>query len=52
MPPFEMTDGEVEALGAYLEWVSSNRAALVRLNDSLLEHEEFSWSTVPWFEYR
>lgn len=52
MPPFEMTDAEVEGLSAYLEWTSSNRAELVRLNDSLLEHEEFSWSTVPWFEYR
>jgi nitric oxide reductase subunit C len=52
MPPFEMTDGEVEALSAYLEWLSSNRRDLVRLNDSLLEHEEFSWSTMPWFEYK
>ena len=52
MPPFEMTDEEVEALSAYLEWLASNRRDLVRLNDSLLEHEEFSWSTMPWFEYR
>jgi nitric oxide reductase subunit C len=52
MPPFELTDEEVQGLTAYLEWISSNRSELVRLNDSLLEHEDFSWSTVPWFEYR
>lgn len=52
MPPFEVTDPEVEALSAYLQWISSNRGALVRLNDALLEHEDFSWGTVPWFEYR
>lgn len=52
MPRFELADDEVGALGAYLDWLSSNRGDLVRLNDSLLDHEEFSWSTVPWWEYR
>jgi hypothetical protein len=52
MPAFVVDRGEPEALCAFLEWVCTNRADLVDLNNRVLEREEFSWSAVPWFEYK
>jgi nitric oxide reductase subunit C len=52
MPSYRLTRGEIEKLGAYLEWISSHRADLVNLNNRIMDREEFSWRTVPWFEYQ
>lgn len=52
MPPFPVDSVLVPDLSAYLTWVSGRRGDLVALNDSLLERERFSWSRLPWFEYR
>lgn len=52
MPSFDMSPDEVEHLCAYLEWISSRRPELVALNNRLLQRQDFSWSRIPWFEYR
>ncbi len=52
MPSYQLTRGEIEKLSAYLEWISSHRADLVNLNNRIMDREEFSWRTVPWFEYQ
>ena len=51
MPPFAVPPDQVGDLSAFLAWVSSNRPALVDLNDRLVGREEFSWGNIPWFEY-
>ncbi|HJO39481.1 MAG: cytochrome c [Vicinamibacterales bacterium] len=52
MPSFRLTREETVDLSAYLAWVSTHRADLVMLNDRMLDREPFSWTEVPWFEYR
>ncbi len=52
MPAYPLEAAEVRDLQAYLQWVSDQRSALVDLNDRMLDREAFSWSGVPWFEYR
>ncbi len=52
MPPFTLGDNEIEDLSAYLNWFSAHRAEFVALNDRLTDREPFSWTQVPWFEYK
>ncbi len=52
MPPFHLAQDEVEALGAFLTWISEHRSELVDLNDRLTGRQRFSWSALPWWEYR
>ncbi|HAK57041.1 MAG: cytochrome c [Vicinamibacterales bacterium] len=52
MPSFRLTREEIVDLSAYLAWVSTHRTELARLNDRMLDREPFSWTEVPWFEYR
>ncbi|MFQ5678027.1 MAG: c-type cytochrome [Gemmatimonadota bacterium] len=52
MPPYPRAAEQAEELSAFLTWVSLNRAELRALNDRMLEREAFSWSAVPWWEYR
>ncbi len=52
MPPFALGDDEIEDLSAYLNWFSAHRAEFVVLNNRLTDREEFSWTRVPWFEYK
>ncbi len=52
MPSFEsLTGADIVGLSAYLEWVCQQRAALIDLNDAILERPGFSWRALPWFEY-
>ena len=51
MPAYTLERAEVESLGSYFEWIASERAELVNLNDQLLEREGFAWTAVPWFQY-
>lgn len=52
MPPFSLSDDKIEAISAYLNWFSAHRAEFVALNNRLTDREEFSWSQIPWFEYK
>ena len=52
MPAYELSRDEVEQLSVFLEWVAARRRELVDLNDELMDREDFSWASVPWFEYR
>ena len=52
MPPFQLTRDDLEALGAYLNWMSGHRNDLVAINDRLLGRHEFSLGSVPWFGYQ
>ncbi|MFQ5702762.1 MAG: c-type cytochrome [Gemmatimonadales bacterium] len=52
MPPFHLSDEEVQDLSAYLNWFSQHRSELVALNNDLVVHEKFAWSKLPWFEYK
>lgn len=52
MPSFDMAPGDLENLRAYLQWIASRRPELVALNNRLLQRQDFSWSRLPWFEYR
>ena len=52
MPSTDCTSADLEYLCALLEWVADHRTELVEMNDRLLEREAFSWSALPWFEYR
>lgn len=52
MPRFQLDAAQVESLSDYLKWATVNRSELIRINAGLQGHPEFSWRTVPWFEYR
>ncbi len=52
MPATPLDDTQVRALQAFLEWVALNRSVLAELNLEFTEYEPFSWSKLPWFEYR
>ena len=51
MPAYMLGRAEIESLHNYLEWIASRRAALVVLNDRMLEREDFAWTVIPWFQY-
>ncbi len=44
--------GEVDDLSAFLTWIAVHRAELVERNDRMLGREGFSWTALPWFEFR
>ena len=52
MPSADLAPSEVDDLRAFLEWVASRRGELADLNDEILDREKFTWSGIPWFEYR
>lgn len=52
MPPFHMARDDIEALTAFLQWFAEQRSELVDINDRMMERQRFSWSAVPWWEYR
>jgi len=51
MPVFRLQPSEVQAVAAWLEWMHDERAELVGLNSRIIERHDFSWTSVPWFEY-
>ena len=52
MPTYELPEEHLRTMGAFLSWLRTNRPALVDVNIRLCDRESFSWSTIPWFEYR
>ncbi len=52
MPGYALSPSDQGDLAHYLRWLSREREALRRTNGELLGLEPFSWSRVPWWEYR
>ncbi|MCZ6691247.1 MAG: c-type cytochrome [Planctomycetota bacterium] len=52
MPAVDLSPAQVDDLCSYLEWFADHRSELVELNNRMLDRETFTWSGIPWFEYR
>ena len=52
MPAYELAPNQIDDLSAYLEWFAAHRSELRELHDRMRDPQRFSWSGVPWFEYR
>lgn len=51
MPVFRFQPAEVQDVAAWMEWMRRERADLVDVNQRLIQSHDFSWTSVPWFEY-